>query len=66
MDVAYLHRLETGRASQPGRDILIRIGIGLGLDVEGLDELLMAAGDAHPSPETGCRIPIALTWVDTD
>jgi transcriptional regulator with XRE-family HTH domain len=44
VDVGYLHRLETGKASRPGRDVLIRIGIGLGLDITGLDTLITAAG----------------------
>jgi|SRR3990170_6363352 len=44
VDIAYLHRLETGRASRPSRDVLIRIGVGLGLDIEGLDELITVAG----------------------
>lgn len=44
VDVAYLYRLETGKSMRPGRDILIRIGIGLGLDVVSLDELITIAG----------------------
>ena len=44
VDVAYLHRLETGRAARPSRDILLRIAIGLGLDVERTDDLLATAG----------------------
>jgi len=42
VDVAYLHRLETGKASRPSRDVLIRIGIGL--DITGLDLLITVAG----------------------
>jgi len=55
VDVAYLHRLETGRASRPSRDVLIRIGIGLGLDVTGLDELITVAGHWPLLPtQNGC------------
>ena len=44
VDVAYLHRLETGQASRPGRNIAIRIAIGLGLDLDSTEDLLLAAG----------------------
>jgi transcriptional regulator with XRE-family HTH domain len=44
VDVAYLHRLESGRASRPSRDVLIKIGVGLGLDIESLDDLIKLAG----------------------
>jgi transcriptional regulator with XRE-family HTH domain len=44
IDQAYLYRLETGRKSNPSRDALIQIGIGLGLDVEALNTLIIAAG----------------------
>ncbi len=44
VDVAYLHRLETGRATRPSRDVLIRIAFGLGLDLETADDLILAAG----------------------
>jgi transcriptional regulator with XRE-family HTH domain len=43
VDVAYLCRLEKGQASNPGRNIVLRIGIGLGLGLEAMDELLIAA-----------------------
>ena len=44
VDVAYLHRLETGKACNPSRDVLFRIALGLGLDVEMTDELFRIAG----------------------
>lgn len=44
VDVAYLHRIETGRVIRPSRDILIRIAFGLGLDLEIANELITAAG----------------------
>lgn len=43
VDVAYLCRLEKGQASNPGRNVVLRIGIGMGLGVEEIDELLVAA-----------------------
>lgn len=43
VDVAYLHRLEDGQATRPGRNIAIRIAIGLGLDLDATEELLIAA-----------------------
>ena len=52
MDVAYLHRLDTGRAARPSRDVLIRIAFGLGLEIEAADALIAAAGHlplVHPS-----------------
>jgi transcriptional regulator with XRE-family HTH domain len=54
VDVAYLHRLETGKACNPSRDVLFRIALGLGLDVEMTDELIRIAGHVpllkYPSP----------------
>lgn len=44
VDVAYLHRLEDAIATHPGRNVVIRIAIGLGLDLEGTEEMLVAAG----------------------
>ncbi len=44
VDVAYLYRLETGRAARPSRDILIRVALALGLPLELADELIAAAG----------------------
>ena len=44
VDVAYLHRIETGKAHRPSRDILIRIALGLGLEVETADSLVRCAG----------------------
>jgi transcriptional regulator with XRE-family HTH domain len=43
-DVSYLHALESGRKARPSRDIILRIGFGLGLEPELLDELLVTAG----------------------
>lgn len=40
----YLYRLEHAKASRPGRNVTIRIGIALGLDIDHIDELLRAAG----------------------
>jgi hypothetical protein len=36
--------LEDGQAFRPGRNIAIRIAIGLGLDLDATEELLLAAG----------------------
>ena len=44
VDVAYLHRIETGKAHRPSRDILIRIALGLGLEIEAADDLVRSAG----------------------
>ncbi|NIM93556.1 MAG: helix-turn-helix domain-containing protein [Anaerolineales bacterium] len=44
VDIAYLHRLETGRATRPGRNIVIRIAISLGLDIDDTDDMLVSAG----------------------
>lgn len=44
VDVAYLHRLEDGQASRPGRNVAIRIAIGLGFDLHAAEEMLIAAG----------------------
>lgn len=41
---AHLHRLEKGEVAKPGRDFIIRLGIALGDDVDGVNELLAAAG----------------------
>jgi len=46
VDCAYVYRLAKGTKCHPGRDVVIRLGIGLGLTVPDLDELLMAAGYA--------------------
>jgi len=46
VDVAYLYRLANGGKSRPTRDVVIRLAIGLRLDVGETDELLMAAGHA--------------------
>ena len=44
VDVAYLHRLERGHATRPGRNVILRIALGLGLALEATDELLAAGG----------------------
>jgi len=44
VDVAYLHRIETGRVGRPSRDVLIRIAFGLGLELETADELVTTVG----------------------
>ena len=46
VDIAYLHRLVQGRKHKPSRDTVIKLGIGMGLTVPELDEVLMAAGHA--------------------
>lgn len=43
-NVSYLHALESGKKAHPSRDVLIRIGFGLGLEAESVDELLLLAG----------------------
>ncbi len=43
-NVSYLHALESGKKAHPSRDILIRIGFGLGIEPELIDELLVTAG----------------------
>ena len=44
VDGGYLNRLENNVSIRPGRNILIRVSIGLGLDIENTNELLMVAG----------------------
>ena len=44
IDAKYLYNLEAGKRCNPSRNVLIRIGVGLGLDVASLDELLVSAG----------------------
>jgi transcriptional regulator with XRE-family HTH domain len=44
VDGAYLHRLENNTATRPGRNVLLRVSIGLGLNIENTNELLMVAG----------------------
>ena len=46
IDVGYLHRLVNGVKHNPGRDTVIRIGLGMRLNVAEVDELLLAAGHA--------------------
>ena len=51
VDRRYLWDLETGKKGNPGRNILLRIGIGLRLEVEELDDLLREAGHLPLLPE---------------
>jgi transcriptional regulator with XRE-family HTH domain len=44
VDGGYLNRLENNVSIRPSRNILIRVSIGLGLDIDDTDELLMVAG----------------------
>ena len=51
----WLHRpLEGGSPRQPSRDLIIRLGFALQLDIDDVDELLMLAGYAPlmPLPRT--------------
>lgn len=47
VDVKYLHDLATGKKARPSRDVLIRLGFGLGLELDQLDCLLAQVG--HPT-----------------
>ncbi len=44
VDGGYLNKLENNIATRPGRNVLLRMSIGLGLDIENTNELLMVAG----------------------
>ena len=44
VDVGYLNKLENNVSTRPGRNVLLRVSIGLGLDIENTNELLMVAG----------------------
>ncbi len=44
VDGGYLSKLENNIATRPGRNVLLRVSIGLGLDIDDTDELLMVAG----------------------
>ena len=44
VDGGYLNKLENNVSTRPGRNILIRVSIGLGLDIDDTDELLKVAG----------------------
>jgi transcriptional regulator with XRE-family HTH domain len=57
VDVAYLHRIETGKAHRPSRDILIRIALGLGLEIEMADSLIRAGGHVPILPDGGRSLP---------
>ncbi len=51
IDVKYLYELIQGTKHKPSRDVVIRLGNSLGLDVDETDELLLAAEHAplvHP------------------
>ena len=39
-------RVSDGRIRHPSRDAVIKLGLGLGLGVDEMDELLLAAGYA--------------------
>ncbi len=43
VDGGYLNKLENNVSTRPGRNILIRVSIGLGLNIENTNELLMVA-----------------------
>jgi transcriptional regulator with XRE-family HTH domain len=51
VDRRYLWDLESGKKGNPGRKILLRIGIRLRLEVEELDVLLQEAGHLPLLPE---------------
>jgi transcriptional regulator with XRE-family HTH domain len=51
VDRRYLWDLETGKKGNPGRNVVLRIGIGLRLGVEELDILLREAGHLPLLPE---------------
>jgi transcriptional regulator with XRE-family HTH domain len=44
VDGGYLNKLENNVSTRPGRNVLLRVSIGLGLDIENTNELLMVAG----------------------
>lgn len=44
VDKSYIFYLEKGTKNKPSRDVVIKIGIALGLDVQGIDELVTSAG----------------------
>jgi transcriptional regulator with XRE-family HTH domain len=44
VDVGYLNKLENNVSTRPSRNVLIRVSIGLGLNIENTNELLMVAG----------------------
>jgi len=49
--MAYLHRLERGQATNHSRNVVFRIGIALGLNIELLNELLASAGHMPLIPD---------------
>ncbi len=44
VDGGYLNKLENNVSTRPGRNVLLRVSIGLGLNIENTNELLMVAG----------------------
>jgi transcriptional regulator with XRE-family HTH domain len=44
VDHTYLNRLENNLARRPGRNIVLRVAIGLNLDVDKTNEMLVVAG----------------------
>jgi len=46
VDGAYIYCLEKGKKNNPDRDVIIRLGVGLGLDVLAIDELVTST--SHP------------------
>ncbi len=44
VDSGYLNKLENNVSTRPGRNVLIRVSIGLGLNIENTNGLLMVAG----------------------
>jgi transcriptional regulator with XRE-family HTH domain len=43
-DASYIMQLEKGEKNKPSRDVMLRLGVGLNLDVETINELVCAAG----------------------
>lgn len=43
LDTGYVWRLKNGQRKKPSRDVLIRLGFALRLEVEEVDQLLTAA-----------------------
>ena len=44
VDGGYPNKLENNVSTRPGRNVLLRVSIGLGLNIENTNELLMVAG----------------------
>jgi transcriptional regulator with XRE-family HTH domain len=58
---SYLQRLEAGQATNPGRNLLISVGVALRLDVPALNELLEEAGHMPLTPRATVPPPRAQT-----